>query len=349
MGRIMKGVKDSSGSAHADIRQMIVQSRSNVAMMVNVELTSLYWNIGHRIKAEILKNRRAAYGDEILSTLSRELVQEFGDGFSYKSLNHMVRFYEAFPDGKIVSTLSRQLSWSHFKEIFYLEDGLKRQFYAEMCRVEKWSVRQLRDKIDGMLYERTAISRKPDALIAREIEQVRKEEKLTPDMAFRDPYLLSFLGLKDVYSEKDLEMSILRELELFILELGAGFTFVARQKRITVDQQDHYIDLLFYHRLLRRLIVIELKITKFKAEYKGQMELYLRWLEKNEMQPGEEPPLGLILCAGKSDEQVELLQLDKSGIRVAQYLTTLPPRELLESKLHQAVNAARQRMILNDK
>jgi hypothetical protein len=163
-------------------------------------------------------------------------------------------------------------------------------------------------------------------------------------LVFRDPYFLDFLGLKDTYSEKDIEAAILRELENFILELGAGFTFVARQKRITVDNEDYHIDLLFYHRKLRRLVVIDLKLGKFQASDKGQMELYLRWLEKYEQQPGEESPVGLILCAGKSEEHVELLQLSKSGIRVAAYLTELPPRKLLQKKLHEAVVLAKARL-----
>ena len=173
---------------------------------------------------------------------------------------------------------------------------------------------------------------------------MREEDRVTPDLVFRDPYFLDFLGLSDTFSEKDLESAILREMESFILELGAGFSFVARQKRITVDGEDFYLDLLFFHRKLKRLIVIELKLGKFKAAYKGQMELYLRWLEKYEKEPEEETPLGLILCAGKSSEQIELLELDKSGIKVAEYMTELPKRELLEQKLHKAVELVRKRL-----
>jgi predicted nuclease of restriction endonuclease-like (RecB) superfamily len=251
---------------------------------------------------------------------------------------------EFFPAREIVSTLSRQLSWSHFVEIIYLGDPLQRDFYAEMCRVEHWTVRTLREKIAGMLFERTALSRKPEELARQELEALRTEDKLTPDLVFRDPYLLNFLGLADTYSEKDLEVAILRELESFILELGGGFAFVARQKRMAIDGKDFYLDLLFYHRKLRRLIAVELKLGPFEASHKGQMELYLRWLEKFELEPGEEPPLGLILCADKSEEQVELLQLDKSGIRVASYLTELPPLPLLQRKLHEAVRLAKARL-----
>ena len=260
----------------------------------------------------------------------------------------MMRFAEVFPDEQIVQTLSAQLSWSHFVELIPLEDRLKREFYAEMCRVERWSVRTLRHKIGHLLYERTAVSKKPDELIEQDIAALRDEDRLTPDMVFRDPYFLDFLGLSGHHVEKDVEDAILRELEAFILELGTDFAFVARQKRITIDNEDYYIDLLFYHRRLRCLVAIDLKLGKFQAADKGQMELYLRWLEKHDAQPGEEPPLGLILCADKSTEHVELLQLEQSGIRVAQYLTELPPKELLEQKLHQSIQLARERLARAD-
>ena len=336
--------KPISGNLIGDIRRLIETARQNVAVAVNTGLTILYWQIGSRIRQDILKEKRAEYGKEIVATLSQELTKEYGNGFSYSALTRMVRFVEVFPKKKIVSTLSQQLSWSHFVEIIPLKDNLQRDFYAEMCRIERWSVRTLRKKISGMLFERTAISKKPEELIKQEIVALRQEDKVTPDLVFRDPYFLDFLGLKDTFSEKDLETAILREMESFILELGAGFSFVARQKRITVDNEDYYLDLLFFHRKLKRLIAIELKLGKFKAAYKGQMELYLRWLEKYEKEPGEETPLGLILCAGKASEQIELLQLDKSGIKVAEYMTELPKRELLEQKLHKAVEAARKRL-----
>ncbi len=294
-----------------------------------------------------MKEKRAEYGKEIVVTVSRQLVSEFGEGFTDKNLRRMIQFAEAFPDMEIVVTLSRQLSWSHFVGILPIKDDLQRDFYAEMCRIERWSVRTLRKKIDGMLYERTAISKKPEELVKKELSALRDEDRLTPDLVFRDPYFLDFLGLKDTFSEKDLETAILREMENFILELGAGFSFVARQKRITVDNEDYYLDLLFFHRKLKRLIAIELKLGKFKAAYKGQMELYLRWLEKYEKEPSEETPLGLILCAGKTSEQIELLQLDKSGIKVAEYMTELPKRELLARKLHKAVELARKRLERN--
>jgi predicted nuclease of restriction endonuclease-like (RecB) superfamily len=268
----------------------------------------------------------------------------FGRGFTDKNLRHMLRFAETFPDREIVSALSRQLAWTHFRSLIYLHDPLKRDFYAEMCRIERWNTRTLEKKIGGMLFERTALSRKPEQLAREELLRLRDEDRLMPDLVFRDPYVLDFLQLQDSYSEKDLEAAILREIEAFILELGVGFTFVARQKRITIDNEDYYIDLLFFHRKLRRLVAVELKLDAFRAADKGQMELYLRWLDEYEKEPGEESPLGLILCAGKSEKHVELLQLDRSGIRVATYLTELPPRQLLERKLREMTAAARARL-----
>ncbi len=326
-----------------DIRQVIEAAREQTASAVNSTLVIMYWQIGKRIRKDVLQNERAEYGKEILQTLSGKLTEEYGRGFGQRNLEQMIRFAEVFPDSQIAQTLSAQLSWSHFTEIIRLEDPLKRDFYAEMCRVERWSVRTLRYKIGHLLFERTAVAKKPDELIAVDIAALRDEDRLTPDMVFRDPYFLDFLGLSGFHLEKDVEEAILRELEAFILELGTDFAFVARQKRITVDNEDYYLDLLFYHRRLRCLVAIDLKLGKFQAADKGQMELYLRWLEKHEMHPGEESPIGLILCADKSEEHVELLRLEDSNIRVSLYLTELPSRELLEQKLHQAISLARER------
>jgi predicted nuclease of restriction endonuclease-like (RecB) superfamily len=276
--------------------------------------------------------------------VGRLLASEFGRGFGEKNLWRMIQFAEVFPDEEIVATLRRQLGWTHFRILIPLKDPLKRDFYAEMCRVERWSTRTLAKKISSMLFERTAISKKPEAVARGELAQLRSEDKLTPNLVFRDPYILDFLGLRDRYLEKDLEDAILREIENFLLELGDGFTFIGRQQRIQIDSDDYYLDLLFYHRRLRRLIAIEVKLGDFKAEYKGQMELYLRWLAKHEQQPGEETPLGIILCAGKKEEQIELLELGQSGIHVAEYLTALPSRELLQRKLHAAIEISRARL-----
>jgi predicted nuclease of restriction endonuclease-like (RecB) superfamily len=320
-----------------DIRHMIDEARAATATAVNTALTMLYWRVGNRINQEILEGNRADYGAKIVTTVSKQLEWEYGGGFAEKNLRRMIQFAEVFPDEKIVVSLMRQLSWTHFIALIPLKNPLQREFYAEICRVERWSVRTLRKKIASMLYERTALSKKPDKLASLELQSLRENDRMRPDLVFRDPYLLDFLGLKGAYQEKDLEAAILRELETFIMELGAGFSFVSRQKRITVDHDDFYLDLLFFHRDLQRLIAVELKLDKFRPDHKGQMELYLRWLDKHERKSNENTPLGIILCAGKNSEQIELLELGRSGIHVAEYLTALPPKDVLKRKLHEAI------------
>ncbi|TVR84531.1 MAG: DUF1016 domain-containing protein [Saprospirales bacterium] len=324
------------------IKQIVDDSRNQIAQAINATLTITYWNVGKMIRQDILNNQRAAYGEEVIVNLSKQLTREYGKGWSAKHLQHCLRVAETFPDEEIVSTLWRQLSWSHLKVLMYLDSDLKRDFYIEMCSLEKWSVRQLQEKIDSMLFERTAISKKPEKLAQLELQKLKSEGALSPDLVFRDHYVLDFLNLNDTFSENDLELAIVRELERFILELGVGFSFVARQKRMTIDHTDHYLDLLFYNRKLKRLVAIELKIGKFKAAYKGQMELYLRWLEKFEMESEEEQPIGLILCASGNQEQVELLQLDKANIKVAEYIHQQLPKDLLQQKLHQFTVKAKQ-------
>lgn len=334
---------ESSG-LFSEIKQLIEKSKNNIAISVNTEMSLLYWNIGNRINKNILENKRAEYGKHIVATLAQQLHTEFGSGWSEKQLRHCLRFVEVFPDFQIVSTLSRQLSWSHIKELIPITEPLKREFYIEMCKMDKWSVRTLRNRIDSMLFERTAISKKPDQTIENDLLALKNEAKLSPDLVFRDPYFLDFLGLKDTYSEKDVETAILAELQNFILEFGSDFAFLARQKRITIGDDDFYIDLLFYHRKLKRLIAIELKLGKFKHEHKSQLELYLRWLDKYEKQEGENTPLGILLCTEKNDQMIELLELDKSGIHVATYLTELPPIEWLKAKLHKSIEESKNRL-----
>ena len=335
--------KVSSGTRlYNDIASLIESSRLKIAQTANATLTLLYWKIGERINSSILGNKRAAYGKQIVVLLAQQLREQYGTSFSEKNLRRMMQFADVFPNEQIVVSSIRQLTWTHFIALIPLKDKLQREFYTEMCRVENWSVKILREKIDTLLYERTAISKKPAQLIQKEIADLRNQNVLSPDLVFKDPYFLNLLGLKDTYSEKNLEDAILKKLELFLLELGVGFSFIERQKRIIIDGEDFKIDLLFFHRKLKRLIAIELKLGKFKASYKGQMELYLRWLEKYEMQSGEAPPLGLILCSEGSREQIELLELDRSGIRVAEYLTELPEKKILKKKLTEAIATSRK-------
>lgn len=329
------------------IKELIERTKDNVAVTVNSALSLMYWTIGKKINDDILQNKRADYGKEIVSTLSKELQKEYGNGYSYSSLTRMMKFAHLV-DEKNIATLSQQLSWSHFRELITLEDdSLKIDFYIQMTLADRWSVRALRDRINSMLYERTALSKKPDELIRLELDNL-KNGTPSKDVLLKDPYVLDFLDLKDRYLEKDLEDAILRDIEHFILELGSGFTFVARQKVIQIDNEDFKIDLLFYNRKLKRLIAIDLKIGKFKATYKGQMELYLKWLAKYEKEEGEDFPIGIILCADKKSEQIELLELDKSNIHVVQYLTVLPKKEKLQAKLHESLQRARERYHVED-
>jgi len=329
----------------SDIKTLIEQSRQQIAVSINATMTILYWQIGKRINSEVLQNQRAEYGKQIVATLSGQLAQEYGSGWGEKQLRQCMQFAKSFPDEQIVYTLCRELSWSHLRLVMHIDDPLKRTFYIEMCKIEKWSVRTFRERIQSMLYERTSLSKKPDKTIQNDLALLKNEQKLNPDLVFRDPYFLEFLGLKDTFSEKDLETSIIVELQHFITELGNDFAFMARQKHIIIDNRDYYIDLQFYHRRLKCLVVIDLKIGEFEAGFKGQMELYLRYLEKHEHVEGENYPIGLILCTGKNEEHIELMRLDESNIRVAEYMTVLPPKKLLKEKLHKAVEIARNKII----
>jgi len=337
-------MKEINTNLIKEIKQLIEQSRQKVAVAVNSEISLLYWQIGKRINSDILNNKRAEYGKQIIATLSQQLTLEYGRGWSEKQLRHCIHFAETFSDEKIVYTLCRQLSWSHIRLIMFIDAPLKREFYIEMTKHEHWSVRQLQERIKSLLFERTAISKKPEKTIKGDLEQLKTAHSVSADLVFRDPYLLDFLGLSDKYSEKDLESTILAELQQFIIELGNDFAFLARQKRITIDNKDYYIDLLFYHRRLKSLVAIDLKIGEFEAGYKGQMELYLRYLERYETIEGENQPIGLILCTGKNEEHIELMQLDKSNIKVAEYLTILPPKALLQEKLHKAIEIAKNKL-----
>lgn len=325
--------KTSADRLHAELRALIASSRKRLAGAVNAELTRLYWTLGQRLSTEVLGGERASYGAQLLEQLGKQLSSEFGRGFESRNLRRMVKFAEAFPDAGIVSTLSTKLSWSHWVVIVALKTPEARQFYAHHAAKDGWSVRELSHQIDRKAFERTEIASAQAPALAT-----------TPVQVFKDPYFLDFLGLSHSHDEADLESAILRQLEAFILELGRGFAFVERQKRMVIDGEDFYLDLLFFHRRLRRLVAVELKLGRFKAAHKGQMELYLKWLDKYERQPGEEAPIGLILCAESSREQVELLQMHKDGITVAEYWTELPPKVELERRLHEALAEARERL-----
>ena len=331
-----------------DVCLIIDQARRHVATYVNVEACLMNWHVGKRIKEDVLYNQRAEYGKQILKNLSVKLTERYGTGWGTEKLKHCVRSAYLFSEDDIMYAARTQLTWTHLRSLMSLKDSLERQFYMEMCRIEHWDTRTLDEKIDSQLYQRTAISQRPEEVIRRELKELREEDTLNPDIVFRSTYFLDMLGLPDVFSEKDLENSILNQLLEFIKELGSDFTFVDRQKRITVDSEDYFIDLLFFHRGLRRLVAIDLKLGKFKPAYEGQMRLYLRYLNKNDRKPWEEEPIGLILCSEGNTEHIQYFMLDDdSDIRVAQYYTELPSKELLADRLQRAIAIARDHQIEN--
>jgi predicted nuclease of restriction endonuclease-like (RecB) superfamily len=317
-----------------EISALIEQTQTAVVAQANYALTLLFWKIGRRVNEEILQNQRADYGKQIVVTLARQLTEKYGRNFEERSLRRMIQFTEQFQNIEIVSTLSTQLSWSHFVELLPLKSPEARLFYARQAAAGQLGVRELRNLISRKAFERTAIA---DAQLA--------PDSSVPRNTFKDPYLFDFLGLRNDYLENDLEAAILRELESFILEFGKGFAFVERQKRMIIDGEDFYLDLLFFHRTLKRLVAVELKLGKFHARDKGQVELYLKWLDRYERQEGENAPIGLILCAAGSREQVELLEMHKDGIMVAEYWTELPSKKEFERKIHTLLLEAQERQV----
>lgn len=329
---------------YRDIRHLVEQARTQVVVQVNQALVLTYWHIGKVIKSQVLQGERAAYGAGVLKQLAVRLTHDYGSGFSHSGLTRMAKLYDCLPDENIVATLSQQLSWSHFVELIKIDDPTQRRFYVELCAQSRWSVRTLRERMDSLLFERTALAKRPEQAIRQELAQLNQGGSSSPALFLKDPYLLDFLDLKDGFTERDLEAAILAELERFILDLGSDFAFMGRQKRIQVGGHDYYIDLLFFHRRLRRLVLIELKLGEFRPEHKGQVELYLKWLARHEQQPGENAPIAIILCSDKDAEVVELMDLEPDGIHVAEYWLQLPPPEVLRAKLHKALVEARVRL-----
>ena len=328
---------------YVDICNIIDSTRQRIATYLNAEICMTNWHVGKRIKEDVLRDQRAEYGKQTIKNLSLRLTMKYGKGWSEKSLRHCLRAAETFTEQEIVSATQRQFTWTHLKSLMYVKNPLARSFYMEMCHLEHWDTRTLDEKIDSQLYERTAISRKPEEVIRQELATVRETNQLLPDLVFRSSYFLDMLGLPDLFSEKDLENAILLQLQLFIKELGSDFAFLDRQRRITVDAVDYYIDLLFFHRGLKRIIAIDLKLGKFKPEHEGQMLLYLRYLNKHDRKEGEESPIGLILCSEGNTEHIEYLMLDEeSPIKVAQYYTKLPDKKLLSEKLQKAIAIAKE-------
>lgn len=335
-----QNISKTSNYLFDNIVLLVEKARSKVAIFLNTETTLLYWSIGFFIQTELKQKGALIYGKQILATLSQQLTVRLGKGFSYSALTRMIKVAESF-DEKNIATLSQHLSWSHFIELAGVENEVKRLFYTQFAINHKWNIRALRTEIDAMLFERTAISTLPENIISESLSNLGTNKELSPELVFKNTYLLDFLNLSANYSEKDLENALITNIEHFILELGNGFAFVERQKRISIDAIDYHLDLLFYHRKLKRLVAIDLKIGKFKPKHKAQMDLYLRWLQKNEMQDGEQKPIGLLLCSEGNTEHIELLMLDEKDIKVAQYLTELPSKAWFADKLQRALKIAK--------
>lgn len=341
MTELTKPLEDVT-SLYNDVCDIIDKAKTNIAVYANAQICMTNWYIGKRIKEDVLKNERAEYGKEVVVNLSAKLTKKYGKGWSTKNLHHCLRSAEIFTEEEIVYAVRRQLSWTQVRSLSYVKEPLARQFYLEMAAIEHWNTRTLDEKIDGQLYERTAISRRPDKLIKEELSEAGEKNQLVPDMVFKSTYFLDMLGLPDVFKESDLEKAIISQMEAFLMELGTDFAFLARQKRIPVDNVDYHLDLLFFHRELKRMVAIDLKIGKFKPEYEGQMRLYLRYLDKKERKAGEESPIGLILCSEGNTEHIEYLMLDENNpVKVAQYYTKLPDKKVLALQMRKAIETAK--------
>lgn len=323
------------------VAAIIDNARMQVAIYVNTQTSMTFWSVGKYIIDDMDYQTYSAYGKKILATLSQRLTARYGKGFTYSALTRMMKVAHLYNNREMFAMLSQTLSWSHFLELITIEDPTKRLFYQQMGIAEHWSVQQLRDKQDEMAYERSLIAAKPDDEIVRTLENITPQNT-DPDVVLKSSYILDFLGLDGYYTEKELEHAIALQLEEFILELGQGFAFLERQKRFTIDGTDYYLDLLFYHRKLKCLVAIDLKMGKFKPQYKGQMELYLKYMQKNDMQPDENHPIGLLLCSEGNTEHIELMMLDEDRIKVAQYLTCLPDKQWFVEKLNRSILIAKE-------
>jgi len=328
-----------------EIRDLIEAARHHVSVTANLAMVNLYWNIGRIITQEIQKDEaRAGYGEGLVEHLGSVLSQDYGSGFSARNLWDMKRFFGGFQILQTVSAESRErllidfgkhfrLGWSHYRLRLSQGDPLCRTFYFEQAAEQRWSVRELRRQIDRGLFERVALSRDTPRLAAQE-KQTSPAEIIRYEDIFKDPYVLDFLGLKGAYSEKDLEAAIVHNLEQFLSELGTDFCSIGRQYAMRIDEDDCFLDLLFYHRGLRCLVAIDLKIGTFTAADKGQMDLYLSWLKEHDCRRGENEPLGLILCTSARRQHVELLlRHGPHKMKVAEYMTRLPDKRLLEERL----------------
>ena len=336
MNKLDVSIEKVSNSIYNGVSTIIKNARQKVAVYVNSQANIMFWQIGNYIINELKYETYSSYGEKILATVSQRLTEQYGKGYSYSALTRMMKVATIYNDEAMFATLSQTLSWGHFLELITIKDNTKRLFYQQLSAVEHWSIRELREKQKAMSYERSLIATKPGDQIINALNNTTSEH-IEPAVVLKSSYIVDFLGLGEDYSESDLEEAIVKQLEKFILELGQGFAFLERQKRFTIDKIDYYLDLLFYHRRLNCLVAIDLKHDKFKPEFKGQMEFYLKYLQKYDMRPGENPPIGLLLCSEGNTEYVELLMLEDDNIKVAQYLTYLPNKQWFIDKLNRSI------------
>ena len=312
---------------HDQIRRVLLEAQSSVSRAVNTAMVHAYFEIGRLIVDDEQHGRaRAEYGEETLKMLSERLTVEFGRGFSRQNLQNMKQFYMSFQN---CQTLSSKLSWSHYTLLMRLDDEQARDFYIKEAEAENWSVRELDRQINSLLFERLALSRNKV-----EIKALAEQGQIleSPRDAIKDPYILEFLGLPEqaAYSEKDLETALLNNLQSFLLELGKGFAFVARQKRITLDAEHFYIDLAFYNRLLRCFVLIDLKIGKLTHRDLGQMQMYVNFYDREVKTDDENPTIGIILCRDKKETIARYtLPEDNTQIFASKYKLYLPTEDEL--------------------
>ena len=312
------------------IRNSVLTAQSKVYTAVNSAMVQAYWEIGQEIHKACGKNDRAEYGKKLLEYLSEHLTKDFGKGFTVANLKNMRQFYRTFPNRQ---TLSSELSWSHYNLLMRIEDEKVRQFYAVECVKSNWSVRQLKRQINSFYYERLLASQDKESIK----NEIKLPEKVEPKNIIRDPYVLEFLGLegKTNFYEKDLEQAIIDHLQKFLLELGRGFSFVARQQKITFDGRHFFIDLVFYNYILKCFVIIDLKLGDLTHQDLGQMQMYVNYYTREMMNEGDNPPIGIVLCADKSDQIVKYtLPEDNNQIFASKYKLYLPTEEEFKKELN---------------
>ena len=332
-------------SLFEEIKNLIITSKEQTYQYINTQMSWLYFHVGRLLQEQIVKSGEDAKKSR-LESLSKKLTQEFGRGWGIQQLRHCLHFYRTFKDYKYLNEMISSLSWSVIKEIMYIKEPLKREFYIVTAQNNRWSVREIRRQKERLFYERTSLSKEPDLIIKKELKEARENQSVSPNMIFKDPYLLDFLNLEGEYHEKDLEDALVNDIIDTIREFGTDFSFLARQYRIEVENDDYYIDLLLYHRGLKSLVAIELKTRPFEPKDKGQMEFYLKWLDKYDRKPGENPPIGLILCTDIKNDYFNLLELNEGNLRAAQYLLETPDMKLLEEKLKEKIKNSQDQYLI---